>query len=459
MNNKKNDIPKNSVKLFNQRRGKQKNLCNAPFTAVSIGYDGQVSPCCYTLIPDNITGNAFITDNSLQEIWNGDVFKKYRKFVRKNNLPPSCYLCREKLTHLDFDAIKIREFEHLPILKKHPYLIELNIDNTCNLECVMCNSVNSSRIAARYGLKTRLLDTGRIFEQLKDFLPYANEMIFSGGEPFMSEIYFRIWKELIIANPACKITLNTNATIINQGVQDIIEKGNFNFNISLDSIVKETYEKIRVHSKFETFIDNFDYLCEYSKRKNIPVSAPVCPLVHNYKEIPGLINFCNEHHVYMVFLHVFGAHCVALNAAPSALLEDALCLYANTTLKTETNAEKHNAMRFHSLLADVKIWITEAKKREAFIKTLDVNPAMFQHKIDAWKNNLALHIDDNNSRIFLFEKLDLVFNELPGHFKSVFFADALQGYSPATYINLLKKFPVTEIAEYFRIIFNQKINQ
>jgi len=150
---------------------------------------------------------------------------------------------------------------------------------------------------------------------------------------------------------------------------------------------------------------------------------------------------------------------VALNAAPSALLEDALCLYANTTLKTETNAEKHNAMRFHSLLADVKIWITEAKKREAFIKTLDVNPAMFQHKIDAWKNNLALHIDDNNSRIFLFEKLDLVFNELPGHFKSVFFADALQGYSPATYINLLKKFPVTEIAEYFRIIFNQKINQ
>jgi len=161
----------------------------------------------------------------------------------------------------------------------------------------------------------------------------------------------------------------------------------------------------------------------------------------------------------MVFLHVFGAHCVALNAAPFALLEDALRLYENTKLKSETIVEKHNAMRFHSLLADVKIWITEAKKREAFIKTLDVNPAMFQHKIDAWKNNLALHTDDDNSRMFLFEKLDLVFNELPGHFRSGFFADAMQDYSPATYINLLKKLPVAEIAEYFRIIFNQKINQ
>ncbi len=418
-----------------------------------------MSPCCYTLIPDSITGNAYITDSTLNEIWNGDVFKKYRKFVRKNNLPPSCYLCRDKLFHQDFDSIKIREFDHLPILKKFPSLIELNIDNTCNLECVMCSSVNSSRIAARYGVKTRLLDTEKIFEQLQDFLPHVKEMIFSGGEPFMSHTYFRIWEELIKENPACKITLNTNATVINQQVKDIIEKGNFYFNISLDSLVKETYEKIRVHSKFETFIDNFHYLLEYSTRKNVPVSAPVCPLVLNYKEIPNLISFCNEHHVYMVFLHVFGAHRVALNAAPSNLLEDALHLYENTKLKSETKVEKHNAMRFHSLLADVKIWIAEAKKQEAFIKKLDVDAIVFRDKFEAWKNNLALNTDYDNDRILLFEKLEQIFDELPGYFKSGFFADAMQNYPPATYINLLKTFPVAEIAEYFRIIFKQHIKQ
>lgn len=452
-------IPRSITKLFNSKRFQFKYLCKAPFTALSVGYNGMVSPCCYTQFPDEITGNEFINELSLEEIWSGKVFEKFRKLFLENKMPPSCFLCREKLMQKDFNTVKICEFDHLPMLHHYPSLIELNIDNSCNLECVMCNSMNSSRIAERYGIEKRVCDTSMIISRLNPFLPYVAEMIFSGGEPFLSEIYFGIWEELIKVNPECKITLNTNATIMNHRVKNIIGKGNFHFNISLDSIVKETYEKIRVHSKFETFTDNFDYLCEYSRRKNFPVSAPVCPLVQNYKEIPDLITFCNERNVYMVFLHVFGAHHVALNAAPAAMLEDALHLYENKTLKTETNVEKHNAMRFHSLLADVKNWIAVAKKQEAFIKELDLDTAVFQHKIEVWKNNLALCVDNDNESMFLFKKIEKIFDNLPGYFRSGFFADALRDYSPQTYIGLLRKLPAAEIAEYFRIIFRQKINQ
>ncbi|HNW69525.1 MAG TPA: radical SAM protein [Bacteroidales bacterium] len=456
---KKYRIPQKIAKQFNKIRSNHRYLCHAPFSAISIGYDGQVGPCCYTLMPDTITGNAFYSPAcTLKQIWEGEVFAKYRKLIRRDKLPPSCSLCREKLLQNNFDSVKIQEFDQLMPQKKFPALIELNIDNTCNLECVMCSSVNSSKIAARSGIKTRQPDSGALFRQLQGFLPHTKEVIFSGGEPFMSEIYFRIWEELISVNPGCIITLNTNASFISSRAKEIIEQGNFKFNISIDSIVKETYEKIRVNSKFETFSQNFDYLCDYSARHNVPVSAPVCPLTLNYKEIPGLIKFCNGHSAYMVFLHVFGAHSVALNAASVEILEDALHIFNQTPLPENNSVEKHNALRFRSFIAEVKNWIDQAKMREAFIKNLDLNAGTFQKKYDEWQNRLCAGLLEKSDKEVILDKTKYVFEELPAYFKSEIFIATLDDYPPETFVPILRKLPAHEVAELFRIIFNQRIN-
>ena len=73
-------------------------------------------------------------------------------------------------------------------------------------------------------------------------------------------------KDLYI-NPSVKISVTSNSTVLNDRIKKILEKLRFNFTISIDSVNKETYEKIRKNASFEETFYNFDYYLEYTKRK------------------------------------------------------------------------------------------------------------------------------------------------------------------------------------------------
>jgi molybdenum cofactor biosynthesis enzyme MoaA len=315
----------------------------------------------------------------------------------------------------------------------------------------MCSSVNSSKIATSRGVKSKnIVDTDLLFSQLKEFLPYVKEMIFTGGEPFLSRFYFNVWEEIIAINPTCKITLNTNCTVLTNEAKEIIEKGQFQFNVSLDSVSKETYERIRKNADFETTFHNFAYLADYSKRNDVPIAVPVCPLVLNYKEIPDIIKFCNTHNAFIVFVHVFSAHNVALSAADVELLADALAYYKQVVLPNSSNAEKQNANQFAGLIADVIEWKEMARQREEFIKSISkgINNGVFVDKLKLLKNDLGAET----------QCLDEVFNLLPDYYRTPEFISALSRYSTQTISNYLKEIPSIEIAEYFQMIFNQLVN-
>ena len=453
MKTKNYRIPRHIIKEFKHKRIANKILCKAPFVSMSIGLDGRVSPCCYTQINDKLTGDAFFPIQSLSEIWNGDMFSTYRKMINKNALPNSCNICRDKLFLKEFDTVKINEYNYLEIQKKYPSLIEISVDNTCNLECVMCSSVNSSKIAMSRGVKSiNKIDTDLLFTQLKEFLPFVREIIFTGGEPFLSRFYFNVWKEIIKKNPSCKITLNTNCSVLTDEAKEIIEKGIFEFNVSLDSISKETYEHIRKNANFETTFNNFNYLVDYSIRKNVPISVPVCPLILNYKEIPDIIKFCNRYNAYIVFVHVFSAYNVALSAADEELLLDALAIYKQIVLPNKSNAEKQNALQFSGLISDVAEWRVKALQRKKYVVSISthINNCEFNTKFYNLKSSFDVDIASN---------LDEVFNLLPDYYRTPEFISALSKYSTTTIANYLKEIPNIELAEYFQMIFNQFVDQ
>ncbi len=88
-------------------------------------------------------------------------------------------------------------------------------------------------------------------DQLEEFIPHLKEAKFLGGEPFLIDIYYKIWDKIIELNPSVKITITTNGTVFNKRVQEILEKLDCNIIMSIDAFNKTTYESIRIQGDYE----------------------------------------------------------------------------------------------------------------------------------------------------------------------------------------------------------------
>ncbi len=62
--------------------------CDAPFNTASIGWDGNVYLCCnYGDLVDNINNKNFL------DLWNSDLYNKFRIEVNNKNMPKRCIDC------------------------------------------------------------------------------------------------------------------------------------------------------------------------------------------------------------------------------------------------------------------------------------------------------------------------------------------------------------------------------
>lgn len=426
-------------------------ICKAPWVSISIGMDGTISPCCYTINYDRNNEKAKWGKYAIKEIWESEIFQIYRKSIKSGLLPDACSICRDKIARKEFSSLKTQEFVRFNHKTKTPLIIELSVDNTCNLECIMCNSINSSKIASikNSGFKG-INNYERLFIELKEYIPKLEEMIFTGGEPFLSKFYFRLWNEIIETNPNCKITLNTNCTVLSKEAKEIIEKANFSFNVSIDSFNKKTYESIRKNADFETTLNNFKYLVNYSARKEVPLAVAVCPLKQNYKDIPELINICNQYGAFVHFVHVFGAQNSALSNAGVNTLNLALRILENNTPLSETETEQLNLQEYNSLIEDIKQW----KENNTIIET-KLSEINTQEENDKYINDLINIKTKLNKKQQ--EQLENAINCLPENYKNGVLIDVINSLPQSTLSDYLEILPSDEIAEYLGELLRSNI--
>lgn len=141
----------------------------------------------------------------------------------------------------------------------HTKFIEVSLDNTCNLECKMCSSMNSTKLRRRDALLGKYVHPNHVSEpDLLDGidLTQVEHIKFVGGEPLLSKNHLPFLQKF--PDPS-QLTLiyNTNATIIPEGdALDIMRSAKqLNFIISCDGIYKyNDYQ--RWGSDFETIIRN-----------------------------------------------------------------------------------------------------------------------------------------------------------------------------------------------------------
>ena len=226
-------------------------FCKAPFNNMYFNTKGNVAPCWK--LPGAL--EDWSPDRSMKDIWTGEHFNKYRDALTSDTYLNRCKECKQDVDNDVWPLAKA--YEDMPI-QDYPSMLELEMSNKCNLECIMCNADLSSGLARKQGLPLLQPYDESFKDQIKEFIPHLKELRFNGGEPFAQELVLQICDEVIKLNPDLPISIATNGTVLNKRVKYLMKECKIQINVSIDSLIPNRYAKIRVNGKLDKVLNNLE---------------------------------------------------------------------------------------------------------------------------------------------------------------------------------------------------------
>ncbi|MBA7518935.1 D-inositol-3-phosphate glycosyltransferase [subsurface metagenome] len=224
------------------------------------------------------------------------IYRKVKKFTHPIT---NKWILYKMLILIKKDPVKLKTYNealaeeeqkrHSPLTRAMPTFMTMNMDNQCNLRCIMCvrrrypqEAIN----ALRYDFK--------IYKRVADeTFPYAKWVqLTTAGEPLMAN---NLREQLrIIKKYSVKVDLVTNATLLNNDdlIKEILQVLSC-LHVSIDAATRRIYESIRIGAKFEQVIENirrFNRLREKLYAMDKPrLHFQVVLMKRNIKELPKLI--------------------------------------------------------------------------------------------------------------------------------------------------------------------------
>jgi radical SAM protein with 4Fe4S-binding SPASM domain len=297
-----NKLTREEIEAYNNKRkqfdqGREINTispCVAPYNNMYFTTEGHVAPCW--LLVGKL--EKWSPTRSIKDIWFGEKFTEYRNNLKEGLFNSECRVCKQKI---EADTWPLAMAYDGFTVKEYPTLLELELSNQCNLECIMCEGRLSSGIRKnRDNLPPMpMVYDDSFIEQLKEFIPHLEELRFNGGEPFAQKIVYDICMLVAELNPTLRINIATNGTVYNKQVRAILDKCNIHLNISIDSLDKENYESIRINGDFDELMENFQTFKNYCHDNNRGLSVMVNPMNNNWWEMPNFVKFTIENKVHL----------------------------------------------------------------------------------------------------------------------------------------------------------------
>jgi molybdenum cofactor biosynthesis enzyme MoaA len=219
-----------------KERGLPQKFCSVPFTTLQLEPDGVVGGC-------RQKGTEFpmgsLNENSLMEIWNGPKIRQWRQefldgkpLICKTEVRHyQCHTCPEYNSLLPAAELSVWQ-------EKKPSRIAFNLNGKCNLECQMCHV---------WQKPNGLYDKNGFWDWIPEFVPHLKEVELLSGEPFIQRDTYKLIDLISKKNPECRWIITTNANWkLTPEIKKKLDKIQIrNLIISLDSLVPETYAKIR----------------------------------------------------------------------------------------------------------------------------------------------------------------------------------------------------------------------
>jgi molybdenum cofactor biosynthesis enzyme MoaA len=291
---------KNRLKFlkYNDQREKFQcnSVCHAPFQNLLFVQSGDIMSCHYN--------RGFVLgrypDCTVNLAWDGHKIKTLRKSLEDYNPPAGCQFCVDEINNGSFYSAGCKKYDYLASsVSEYPSMMEFQISNLCNLECLMCSGEYSSLIRKNRecGQPYPNPYNQQFADEIASFLPHLKYASFTGGEPFLNDLYYNIWSRVPEINPDLKITISTNGTILNDKVNQVLKNCHAELTISIDSLEKATYEKIRKNASFEEVMSNIEYFLSFSKDNNRILSVKYVVMRENIRHIPKLFSYFHDQSV------------------------------------------------------------------------------------------------------------------------------------------------------------------
>jgi len=141
-------------------------------------------------------------------------------------------------------------------LTSKPLRLGINLSNACNLRCIMC-----------YVKDFKWEYPKEKINEIKEFFPYLEKMMWQGGEVFALEYFFDLLAESA-KYPNIQQGIITNGQLLNEQIIDLLVDMNLELTISVDGVNKKTYETIRKNASFEKLVRNMQYISGVRNKNN-----------------------------------------------------------------------------------------------------------------------------------------------------------------------------------------------
>ncbi|MEX0812902.1 MAG: radical SAM protein [Chitinophagales bacterium] len=396
-------LPAKTVAEYNAARKKPNSthICHAPFSNMYFNVHGDCAPCWLTFLdPDSYP------EKSVREIWFGEKFQTLRNKLKNYDLTHKCNVCLKNLQTGNHTSVLARAYD-INKIKEYPTMMELEVANTCNLECVMCIGELSSSIRKNRENLPPLESPydDKFADQLEEFIPHLEEIRFNGGEPFLIPLVYTLFEKIEKLNPGLKIVIATNGTIYNNKVKSWLNRLNIHINLSLDSLTADIYEEVRVNAQFKRVMENFEHFREYTKTNNRTMCIMVNPMRNNWHEMPEFVRFVNKHNLNLWFNTIHRPADWSIWALPANELKEVYETLSKVEFESEYNYSSittYNIGLYDNLVnVQIKNWWKEAEEREKIEKIKESNPAPVDAKSAVMKklnNFIYTHFNEGEEQ-------------------------------------------------------------
>lgn len=324
----------------------RRTACYAPSMQLHLKPDGIVDACCTST---HVLGR--IGDDSLTDIWNGAEIRQLRERLRSHDYRMGCRGCelevelegRTGSIPAQYDCYEPEVGEQAAIWPKK---IDFMLSNACNLQCLQCSGEFSSAIRSRREGRPPLVSPygAEFFEDLRAFIPHLEEATFEGGEPFLSELNYRVWRLIEELNPGLRCVVTTNATTLTPRVRRVMDRLQMGVIVSLDGATRETYERIRVGASFDTVLANSRELIGAAQSRGLPASINFCMMPNNYRDFEPLLHLADGLGVEVNVSVVRGPEHLSIFQLPQARIDEVVSHFdsrdescrANLTINSTT---------------------------------------------------------------------------------------------------------------------------
>jgi MoaA/NifB/PqqE/SkfB family radical SAM enzyme len=255
--------------------------------------NGSVSMCCQNDFSNSdsfarTNGKMlFLGKSTLDEIRNSESFKQARLTMLAGNEPAACKRCyetersggrskRQLENHL-FNWQEENAFTYIDGSIDSPLqFIELRLGNTCNLACVTCNSVSSSKWhkdeqflskkiewfnTFENSKQTRWFESEEFYRNLADISKHVQKIYINGGEPLLIKQHKVLLNKLIEMGVAKNIQLEYSINLTITDLEFIELWSKFKYvvvQLSIDA-TGELNDWIRYGSKFSEIQNNLEW--------------------------------------------------------------------------------------------------------------------------------------------------------------------------------------------------------